>query len=153
VTALMSSAQIAPNLWIDRDNGNHYLIGVQYPERAVADIRTLEDIPVSSERNRPGNGNVRKLKEVARIERTQGPDEIFRHTAGPVSQLFLNVIDNDLAGTAAEVHRLTGELLLEYALQNLPDDKHFLADIEDFTQKLQEYFQGNRPDRRGTLIK
>jgi multidrug efflux pump subunit AcrB len=153
VTALMSSAQIAPNLWIDRGSGNHYLIGVQYPERAVVDIRTLEDIPVSAERNKPGSGNIRKLKEVARIERTQGPVEIFRHTGGPVSQLFLNVTDNDLAGTAAEVHRLTGELLLEYALENLPDDKRLLADIDDFTQKLEEYFQGNRPDRRGLLLK
>ncbi len=153
VTALMSSAQIAPNLWIDRGSGNHYLIGVQYPERAVVDIRTLEDIPVSAERNKPGSGNIRKLKEVARIERTQGPVEIFRHTGGPVSQLFLNVTDNDLAGTAAEVRRLTGELLLEYALQNLPEDKRLLADIDDFTQKLEEYFQGNRPDRRGLLLK
>jgi multidrug efflux pump subunit AcrB len=153
VTALMSSAQIAPNLWIDRTSGNPYLIGVQYPERAVADIRTLEDIPISSERNRPGSGNVRKLKEVARIERTQGPVEIFRHTGGPVSQLFLNVTDNDLAGTAAEVRRLTGELLLEYALQNLPADKSSFADLDDFRDKLQDYFQGNQPSRRGTLIK
>src|SRR5439155_26258523 len=47
ITALMSSAQIAPNFWIDPKTGNPYVIGVQYPEHAVSSIRTLEEIPVT----------------------------------------------------------------------------------------------------------
>src|SRR5262249_40630882 len=32
IAALMSTAQIAPNFWIDPQSSNPYLIGVQYPE-------------------------------------------------------------------------------------------------------------------------
>src|SRR5207248_2466645 len=47
ITALMSSSQIAPNFWIDPGSGNPYIIGVQYPEYQVLDLKTLEDIPIS----------------------------------------------------------------------------------------------------------
>ena len=60
--------QIAPNFWIDRSSGNHYLIGVQYPEHAVRSIHAGGD-PDLGGANRPGTGNVRKLKEMATIER------------------------------------------------------------------------------------
>ncbi len=38
VTALNSSTNFAPSFWIDPKNGNHYLIGAQYPE---SDIRSI----------------------------------------------------------------------------------------------------------------
>src|SRR5207247_4369771 len=104
--ALMSSAQIAPNFWIDRQSGNHYFVGVQYPEHLVESIQTLEQIPVSAERGKPGAGVVRQLKEVARVERTQGPVEVFRYNADRISQLFINVAGNDLARIAEQVEQL-----------------------------------------------
>ena len=152
-TALMSSAQIAPNLWIDRQSGNHYLIGVQYPEDEVRTIASLEDIPISSERNRPGTGNVRKLKEMARIERTQGPLEIYRHTGEPVSQLFLNVTGNDLRVAEATVRQQTGEMLLEYALGNLPANLAALKDDEVFKSRLEVYLRDGRKADRGNIVK
>jgi multidrug efflux pump subunit AcrB len=149
----MSSAQIAPNLWIDRQSGNHYLIGAQYPEQAVIDVHTLEDIPITSERNRPGSGNVRKLKEMATIERTQGSLEVYRHTGGPVAQIFLNVTGNDLAEVASEVNRLTADLLVEYALQHLPDGKSSLADDEAFRQQLEDYYHHSQWQGRDALFR
>src|SRR5262249_29417212 len=119
---------------------------------AVADIRSLEDVPVSAERNTPGKGRTCKLKEVAHVERTQGPLEIYRHTGGPVSQLFLNVTGNDLAGVAAEVRRLSGELLVEHALQNLPADKRHLAEDDAFKGRLEDSFRSGHKNRRAALI-
>src|SRR5262249_41378093 len=83
-----------------------YFIGVQYPEHIVEDIQTLETIPISPERGRSANEKVRLLKDVARIERTQGPVEVYHHSLDRVSQLFVNVGDNDLARVAAAVERL-----------------------------------------------
>ncbi len=117
ITALMSSAQIAPNFWIDPLSGNPYVIGVQYPEHLVDDIQTLENVPVSAERGRTGGGQVRLLKEVATIERTQGPVEVYHHDIDRVSQLFINVRDNDLAGVASEVDRVVRELELPKGLR------------------------------------
>jgi multidrug efflux pump subunit AcrB len=152
VTALMSSAQIAPNLWIDRNSGNPYLIGVQLPEHAVTDLRSLEDVPISAERGGQGR-TVHRLKEVARLERTQGPVEVFRHSGGPVSQIFLNVTGNDLAGVSADVRRLSGELLLEYAVQNLPADKQHLADDDAFTSALGTYYESGHKAGRADLLR
>src|SRR5262249_55431955 len=35
IVTLMSSAQLAPNSWIDPKSGNPYFVGVQYPEHRV----------------------------------------------------------------------------------------------------------------------
>ena len=47
IGALMSTAQLAPNFWIDPSSGNPYVIGVQYPEDIVGGIETLETIPIT----------------------------------------------------------------------------------------------------------
>src|SRR5581483_2678341 len=102
ITSLMSSAQIAPNFWIDPRSGNPYYIGVQYPAHLVQDITTLENIPLGGDKARQGMG-VHLLKEVAKIVRIQGPVEVYRHNADRVSQLFVTVNGNDLATAALEV--------------------------------------------------
>jgi multidrug efflux pump subunit AcrB len=109
ITALMSSAQLAPNFWIDPKTGNPYLIGVQYPEHLVNDIQTLEDVPISGDRARSAGGSVRLLKDVARIEREQAPVEVYHHDIDRISQLFISVADNDMAGVAGEVERIIEE--------------------------------------------
>ena len=111
IVALMSSAQLAPNFWIDERTGNPYIIGVQFPEHLVEDIATVENIPLTSERSR-SLGKAARVKDVAEVRRTQGPVEVFRHGSNRVSQLFISVADNDLAGVAAEVERLAKELKL-----------------------------------------
>src|SRR5262249_54968986 len=51
-------------------------------------------------------------KDVAQIERTQGPVEVYHNEANRISQLFVGVKGNDLAGTASEVERLCQDLQL-----------------------------------------
>lgn len=113
VIALMSSAQLAPNIWIDPASGNPYVIGVQYPEHLVRDLHTLEDIPIAPERGfGPGRGAgppPRTLKDVATIRPTQGPVEVFRYRLSRVSQIYVGVGGDDLAGTAAAIERVVRE--------------------------------------------
>jgi len=113
VIALMSSAQLLPNIWLDPVSGNPYVIGVQYPEHMVRDLRTLEDIPLSPERgfgpNRASSSVPRTLKDVARIVPTQGPVEVFHYKLTRVSQIYVNVEGDDLAGAAANVERIVAE--------------------------------------------
>jgi multidrug efflux pump subunit AcrB len=167
ITALMSSAQIAPNFWIDPETGNPYIIGVQYPEQIVEDIQTLENIPITSERGRsgmratsdmargrydPASGTTaRLLKDVARIERTQGAVEVYHQSVQRVSQLFINVGANDLAGVAAAVQRVVDHYPLEYAMKNLPGDHRHLADNSKFQRHLELYFRNDQKPLR-TLI-
>ncbi len=163
ITALMSSAQLAPNFWIDPKSGNPYVIGVQYPEQAVVDVQTLENIPLSADRNR-SKTRVALVKDVARIVPTEAPVEVYRYDIGPVSQLFVSVGDNDLARVAAEVEQIVAELPLEYARSKAPADKlmayalkvlgeensPLLADAE-FKEQLQYYFQMPTPAGRAAI--
>jgi multidrug efflux pump subunit AcrB len=112
ITALMSSAQLAPNFWIEPSTGNPYIIGVQYPEYQVVDLQTLENVPISATRSggrvaeRGPGPTVRLLKDVATIQRTQGPVEIYHNESTRVSQLFVSIRGNDLARAAAEIERI-----------------------------------------------
>jgi multidrug efflux pump subunit AcrB len=150
ITALMSSAQLAPNFWIDPVSGNPYIIGVQYPEHAVRDLRTLENIPVGPERGRP-TGRVPLLRDVAKVERTQGPIEVYHHNIDRVSQLLVSVSDNDLAGVATRIEELVARLPLEYALSQLPEAWQPLAEDEQFRADLDAYLRKPRPVGRTAI--
>jgi multidrug efflux pump subunit AcrB len=90
---------------------------------------------------------------VADIERTQGPVEVFHRDANRVSQVFINVAGNDLAGVAGEVERLVNQPPLEYALGNLPADHEHLADDDAFARRLGEYLQNQRRPHRRELMR
>jgi multidrug efflux pump subunit AcrB len=109
IAALMSSAQLAPNFWIDPQSGNPYVIGVQYAESYVQDLHTLENIPISSERGRSASSQVRLLKELADIHREYAPVEVYHDNIDRISQIFVSVGDNDLAGVAGEVEQIVKE--------------------------------------------
>jgi multidrug efflux pump subunit AcrB len=157
IAALMSSAQLSPNFWIDPATGNPYIIGVQYPEHIVENLRTLENVPVTSEKT-PGSNRVPLLRDVANIERTQGPVEIFHYEADRVSQLFITVADNELARVAAEIDRvveqlpltyaltiLPGEALLAHAIKVFPPDKGNAREDPELGRLLQAYFHDEDP--------
>jgi multidrug efflux pump subunit AcrB len=150
ITALLSSAQLAPNFWIDPVSGNPYFIGVQYPEHVVRDVRSLETIPVGPERGRP-TGRVPLLREVAQVERTQGPVEVFHYNIDRVSQLLVSVNGNDLAGVAADVEALVARLPLEYALAQLPEGPGAVAEDEQFRHDLEAYLRKPRAIGRAAI--
>jgi multidrug efflux pump subunit AcrB len=119
IVSLMSSSQIAPNFWIDPHSGNPYFIGVQYPEHIVENIQTLEDIPLNADKMRSSN-RIPRLRDVANVERTQAPVEVYHYDVQRVSQLFVSVADQDLAGVAKEVERIVALLPVNYALWGIP---------------------------------
>ncbi|MFO0876772.1 MAG: efflux RND transporter permease subunit [Gemmataceae bacterium] len=166
ITALMSSAQIAPNFWIDPKSGNPYVIGVQYPEWAVEGIRTLEEIPVTggrigrdaylrgqpSPRGSKGGPMVR-LEDVATIERGMGPVEVYHYGANRVSQIFVSVEGQDLANAATQVEEVVRRFPLTYALANLPAAKEELRNDARFQQRLAHYFKHASAGEREALNK
>lgn len=156
ITSLMSSAQIAPNFWIDPTTGNPYVIGVQYPEYWVSGIRTLEEIPVtgggkigatinggSSPRGSKAAQTVR-LEDVATIERSSGPVEIAHYGARRISQIYVGIAERetgstDLSGVANEIKDIIDRFPLLYAVRSLPDSKKLLADNPSFVDDLKAY--------------
>ena len=147
ITSLMSSAQLAPNFWIDPKTGNPYVIGVQYPEHLVENIQTLETVPITPEKG--GRARAPLLRDVATITRAQGPVEVFHYEADRVSQIFVSVSDNDLARVAGEIGRIVDELPLNYAITILPREAVLAHALKAFPAA-----QGNPredPDLEGLL--
>jgi multidrug efflux pump subunit AcrB len=158
IASLMSSAQLAPNFWIDPTTGNPYIIGVQYPEHVVDSLQTLETIPLSPERGTAG-GRVPLLRDVASIERTQGPVEVYHYEADRISQVFVTVGSNDLGRVAGEIDRiveqlpttyalstLPRELLLAHALKVFPSEKGNARHDSELRDLLRTYFQEEDPE-------
>ncbi len=168
ITALMSSAQIAPNFWIDPKSGNPYVIGVQYPEWAVDGIRTLEEIPVTGGRigrdafsrqqsdrlgraTSPGDRGSKpapmvRLEDVATIERGMGPVEVYHFAANRISQLFISIQDKDLSRVAADIDGIRKAFSILYALDQLPPHKKALSADPSFVQRLENYLKAEQPD-------
>ena len=165
ITALMSSAQLAPNFWIDPVSGNPYVIGVQYPEHLVENIQTLENIPLSSEKTKRRQDRVpllarRRQRRCARRGRSRSSTT----TSHRVSQLFVSVGDNDLAGVATEVDRIVdaaarsttpcGSLPQEqartaHAVKIFPKDKGDPDEIGSCTSSCKRYFHDEDPECAG----
>jgi multidrug efflux pump subunit AcrB len=167
ITSLMSSAQIAPNFWIDPKTGNPYVIGVQYPEYAVSGIRTLEEIPLTSGRigrdamQKSGPGSTRgskgapivRLEDVATIERGLGPVEVYHYSAARVSQLFVSVADKDIGAVAAEVEDAVKKFKLTYAINRLPESRIELAENASFVSQLENYIRKPNEKARQAIQK
>jgi multidrug efflux pump subunit AcrB len=121
----------------------------------VVDIRTLEDIPIVSDRGgRVGTTSAtpRTLKEIATIERAQGPVEAYHDRVHRVSQILVNVKGNDLARAANEIERVVAHPTLDRALANLPPDKRDLADNDEFKEKLQQYLERSRSTLKKQIV-
>ncbi|MBA3830581.1 MAG: efflux RND transporter permease subunit [Chthoniobacterales bacterium] len=106
VTALNSSTNFAPSFWIDPKNGNHYLIGAQYPESDIRSINTVLDIPIT--------GNKQPvpipLRTVATFSRGTAYSEINHLDITRVTDLFVNVRGRDVAAVAADIERFIGKI-------------------------------------------
>lgn len=134
VTSLNSSINFDPAFWVDDANGNHYFLGVQYDERAVDSLATLENIPISTGANNvldihtpAANGEAARraqpalLTNLATFKWTTAPTEVNHLNIGRVIDVFANVDGRDAGSVAAGVERrlsaLRADLPVGYSIQ------------------------------------
>jgi len=87
VSATNSSINFEPAFWIDKRNGNHYFMGVQYREEDINSLDTLRNIPVTGEHS---EGTV-PLRNVAQISTSTGPAVINHRNITRATDIFVNV--------------------------------------------------------------
>ncbi len=99
VSSLVSSVNFDPAFWIDRRTGNHYFLGVQYPEVQIASLETLQNIPIT--------GRVQRepilLKNIARLRRTTTVSEVNHLNITRVLDVYVNVEARDVGSVATEI--------------------------------------------------
>jgi len=99
VSALNSSTSFEKAFWIDERNGNHYFVGVTYPEYQIDQPYSLENIMISS----PANKNAIPLKNFASITHTSAPTEINHLNLTRVTNIFVNVENKDINSVATQI--------------------------------------------------
>ncbi len=93
ISATNSSINFQPAFWIDKNKGNHYFLGVQYPEELLS-IEALKDIPI-----RGGSTGSVRMRDVVTFQRTEGPAVVNHRNISRVTDVYVNVLKGFDLGT------------------------------------------------------
>jgi hydrophobic/amphiphilic exporter-1 (mainly G- bacteria), HAE1 family len=102
ITALSSDGMIAPSYWVDPNNGNNYMLTVQYPETQVHSITDLKQIPLHA----AGNMNATDLEAVSDLEMINTPTEVDHYQIRRVIDIYVAPTGEDLGGLASKVDKV-----------------------------------------------
>lgn len=101
VSALNSSATFDKAFWIDERNGNHYYVGVTYPEYLINNEHVLQNVNVSSQtHNRPV-----PFRNFSKISETTNPVEINHYNLQREFNVYANVEGTDIGSVSEEIQR------------------------------------------------
>jgi HAE1 family hydrophobic/amphiphilic exporter-1 len=102
ITALTSGAMIAPSYFVDPNNGNDYILTVQYPEGLVKNFSDLGAIPLRASRGR----NTARLDSASQFHNTYAPTEVNHYQLRRVIDVFVAPAGEDLGRLVTEVNRI-----------------------------------------------
>ncbi len=128
VSALNSSVNFKPSFWIDEKNGNHYYVGVTYPEIELDNPQSVENISL-----RGTNGASTLLKNISKTSLTSAPIEINHLDIQRVTDVFANVEGRDIGSAAHEIENKLAALR-----KHLPEG--YKIDIRGEVQSMKEGF-------------
>jgi multidrug efflux pump subunit AcrB len=98
-----SSAQTAPNFWVDPANGVSYPLAVQMPTYAIDTLNDLERLPVTAS---TGMAPSQLLMNLSKIERGTAPMITSQLNIRPVFDVDADVQGRDLASAAAAIDQV-----------------------------------------------
>jgi len=110
VSATNSSVGFDPAFWIDVSKGNHYFIGVQYPEELLHDLDAILNVPVAII-----DGVPVRLRNLATVEESVGPGSVSHRNIGRVMDIYINVergydVGGVMSGIEQRILAMTDEL-------------------------------------------
>ena len=108
VSALNSSTTYQKAFWIDERNGNHYYVGVTYPESSIDDENVLDNVTVSS----ATHDQPVPFRSFSKISETTNPVEINHHNLSRAFNVYANVDGRDIGGASDEVQQRLDDLKL-----------------------------------------
>jgi len=100
--SLSSSGQVAPNQWLNPQNGVNYNVAVQTPQYAVPTFDAMQRTPITA----VGGGGTQLLDNLASLQRTTSAEIISHYDVQPVIDIYASPDRRDLGGFAADVNRI-----------------------------------------------
>jgi multidrug efflux pump subunit AcrB len=101
LVSLSSSAQTAPNYWINPQNDVDYPITVQTPLYRVDTTGELLNTPIQA-----GHGPMQLLSNMAQLQRGTTASVVNHYDVQPLYDIYANVQDTDLGTVASQVSRI-----------------------------------------------
>jgi multidrug efflux pump subunit AcrB len=101
LVTLSSNVQVAPNYWLNPQNGINYPLVVQTPQYRVTDMSDLERTPIHS-----GTDTPQLLTNLSQVTRRNTLAVITHYNIQPVFDVDANVAGRDLGGVAQDVDRV-----------------------------------------------
>jgi len=98
VSALNSSATFNKSFWIDENNGNHYYVGVTYPESEINTEHTLDNVVATSKLGDPV-----PYKLFSKITDTSQPVEINHHNLTREFNVYANIAHADIGSVSSQI--------------------------------------------------
>ncbi len=119
--SLSSSAQTAPNFWLDPKTGVQYPVAIQTPQLRIDSIQRLESTPLTSAVNMASSGSSitptlastlrpELLSNVANVSHTLGPTNITHYNIARTFDVQAGVDGADLGSVASGVQKLIDEV-------------------------------------------
>jgi multidrug efflux pump subunit AcrB len=102
ITAFTSNQMIAPSYWVDPDNGNDYMLTVQYPEGRAKSLLDLRSIPLRS----VGRMTAARLDAVSSIRRIQAPTEVDHYQLRKIVDIYVGLAGEDLGKVATAIDQV-----------------------------------------------
>ena len=99
VSALNSSTTYQKAFWIDERNGNHYYVGVTYPEYEIDNEHLLENVTVSS----ATHDKPVPFRQFSNISETTNPVEVNHHNLSRAFNVYVNVEGKDVGTVSGQV--------------------------------------------------
>ena len=102
VSALNSSVTFQKAFWIDERNGNHYYVGVTYPESEIDSRFVLENVGVSSSLT----DKTVPFRNFSKMSDGTNPVEINHHSLTRAFNVYANVEDEDIGSVSDEIQKI-----------------------------------------------
>jgi multidrug efflux pump subunit AcrB len=109
--SLSSSGQVAPNQWLNPQNGVSYQVAVQTPQSRVDSFGALERTPISSLSGDAATATpTQLLSNLASLERGTSTAIVNHYDVQPTMDVYANADQRDLGGVAREVRRIMDDI-------------------------------------------
>jgi hydrophobic/amphiphilic exporter-1 (mainly G- bacteria), HAE1 family len=112
ITSVSSNQMIAPTFWTDPKSSNDYFLTVQLPENSISDVTQLRTLPL-----RTASHSMVNLSAVADIERVEAPTEVKHYGLRKVTDIFVNLHQEDLARPAEAIRKEIADMKLAQGVQ------------------------------------
>ncbi|HXX23772.1 MAG TPA: efflux RND transporter permease subunit [Terriglobia bacterium] len=107
--SLSSSGQVAPNQWLNPDNGVNYQLVAQTPQNRVDSFDALLRTPITLGAVAGGANGTQLLSNLATVSRGVSTTLASHYNVQPVMDVYANVEQRDLGGVAHEVERIMAD--------------------------------------------